>query len=80
MAALSGSNNRVICHTCAKVFKALMMRANSAEDAFATRGFHNWKLATATFRQHELSTFHKEAVERVITLPAATTDIGVARS
>ena len=48
------------------------MHAKSAEDTFVTRGFQNWKLDTAAFRQHEISTFHKEAVERVITLPAHT--------
>ena len=53
------------------------MRAKSAEDVFATREFQSWKLATAVFRQHEVSAFHKEAVERVITLPATTTDISV---
>ena len=57
-----------------------MKRAKSAEDAFVTRGFYNWKLATAILRQHELSAFHKEAIERAITPPAAATDIGVAIS
>ena len=43
------------------------------QDAFATRGFQNWKLiATTVFRHHELGAFHKEAVERVIALPEAT--------
>ena len=42
------------------------------------RGFQNWTLATAIFREHELSAFHKEEVERIITLPAAPADIGVA--
>ena len=56
------------------------MRAESAEDEFMTREFQIWKLATTVFRQHELSFFHKEAVEQVITLPAATTDIRVAIS
>ena len=47
----------------------LIMRAKSAEDAFATRGFQNWRLiATTVFRQHELGAFHKEAVEREIAL------------
>ena len=54
------------------------MRAKSAEDVFATRGFQNWKLiANTVFRYHELGAFHKETVERIITLPEATTDIGV---
>ena len=63
------------------LFKELKMRAKRAEDTIATRGFLNRKLASTVFRQHELSAFHKKlAVERVITLPAATTDIGVAIS
>ena len=56
------------------------MRAKSAEDAFVTREFQNWKLGTTVFRQHELNAFRKEAVERVITLPEATSDSGVAKS
>ena len=48
MAVLPGSNNCVVCHTRVKAFKELMMRAKGEEDAFVTRGFHNWKLATAT--------------------------------
>ena len=58
----------------------LKMHAKSAEDAFVTRGFQNWKLATTAFHKHELSAFHKEAVKRVITLTAATTAIGAAIS
>ena len=43
------------------------------QDAFATRGFQNWKLiATTVLRQHELGAFHKEEVERVIALHEAT--------
>jgi len=59
-----------------KAFKELKMPVRNAEDAFVTRGFHNWKLATISFRQHEASASHKEVVERVFTLPATTTDIG----
>ena len=54
------------------------MRAKSAEDAFMTRGFQNRNPANKAFRQHELSACHEEDVERVITLPAATTDVDVA--
>ena len=57
------SNDCVVCHTCAKAFKELKMRAKSAGDALVTRVFQNWKLATTTFLQHELSAFHKEVVE-----------------
>ena len=41
-----------------------------------SKGFSNWKDATISFRQHERSLCHKEAVEKLLTLPATTTDIG----
>jgi len=37
-------------------------------------------LATTSFQQHEASACHKEAVERVFTLPSTTKDIGEALS
>ena len=52
----------------------------SAQNAFVIREFETWKLATTVVSQHELSAFHKEAVKLLITLPAETTDIGVAIS
>ena len=51
-----------ICHTCVKAFKEVKMPARNAEDAFVTRGFHNWKLATTSFHQRKASACHKEAV------------------
>ena len=56
------------------------MPIRSADDTFVTRGFHNWKLVTTSFPQHETSACHMQAVERVFTLPATTTDIGEALS
>ena len=41
-----------------------------------TRGFSNWKDGTISFRSHENSATHKEAVEVMVTLPATTRDIG----
>ena len=52
------------------------LRAKSADYAFLTRGFQNWKDATRTFRFHEKSTCHVKAVEKVITLPETTKHIG----
>ena len=40
-----------------------------------TCGFTNWKDATSSFRQHEKSNCHKEAVEKVLILLATTPDI-----
>ena len=69
-------DDTVFCYTCVKAFKELQMSNRNAEDAFISRGFSNWKLATSVFRQHELSNCHKEAVEKIITLPATTADVG----
>ena len=44
-------DDSVFCHTCVKAFKELKMPVRNAEDAFVTRGFHNWKLATTSFHQ-----------------------------
>ena len=38
-------------------------------------GYSNWKNATLSFKRHESSACHREAVEMVITLPATTSDI-----
>ena len=41
-----------------------------------SRGFCNWKDRTIAFHNHEKSLCHKEAVEKVLTLPATTRDVG----
>ena len=41
-----------------------------------TNGFSNWKDATVSFNNHELSIFQKEAVMMMVTLPSTTPDIG----
>ena len=41
-----------------------------------SKGFTNWKDATVAFRQHESSKCHKEAQEKLVTLPASSQDIG----
>lgn len=42
---------------------------------FVSKGFSNWKDATISFRKHDSSGCHKEAVEKMITLPATTRDV-----
>ena len=44
--------------------------------AFVSNGFANWKDATISFRKRDSSKHHKEAFERMVTLPATTRDIG----
>ena len=67
---------RAFCHVCVLAFKQKKLNAANADAAFITRGFQNWKDATGTFRGHELSSCHKKAVEKVITLAATTRDVG----
>ena len=43
------------------------------EEAFITKGFINWKDACASFRKHETSKFHIEAVQ-AITKPQHNVD------
>jgi len=48
---------------------------SNADEAFIVRGFTNWKDATVKFDAHQVSKCHKEAVLKVITLPATTSDV-----
>lgn len=42
-----------------------------------TRGFSNWKDGTVSFKKHERSACHCEAVEVVVTIPSSTQDVGM---
>lgn len=50
------------------------MSAGNSDAAFVSKGFSNSKDATISFRKHDSSGCHKEAVEKMITLPATTRD------
>ena len=41
-----------------------------------SKGYCNWKNATAAFQKHQQSSCHREAVDVMITLPNTTIDIG----
>jgi hypothetical protein len=67
---------------CLKALKESKLASNVAESAYTIKGFSNWKDATSQkgFLGHERCNSHKEAVERVLTLPAQTEDVGEALS
>lgn len=67
---------RAFCHTCCTAARKKLLTAGCADGAFLTKGFQNWKDATVSFRKHEASECHREAVERLLSLPAATEDVG----
>ena len=69
------SSQCVFCHICVSASRQKKLRALFADAAFISRGYQNWKDATVTFRNHEKSSCHKESVEKLITLPATTTNI-----
>ena len=73
------SHDKTFCHVCVTACKQNLIASSVLERAFITRGFTNWKDATASkmgFTSHDRSDCHKEAVERLLTLPANTRDVG----
>ena len=56
----------VYCHTCVRALKQ-KMTSSKIDAAFVFKGFSNWKDATISFRKHDSSRCHKEAVEKMVT-------------
>ena len=44
--------------------------------AITNNGFRNWKDATISFKNHEASASHKEALQVVMVIPATCSDVG----
>ena len=70
------ASERAYFHTCISAYKQKKLKSSSADPAFISKGFRNWKDATISFSKHEDSSCHKEAVLLVITLPSTTRDVG----
>ncbi|XP_056003508.1 zinc finger MYM-type protein 1-like [Ostrea edulis] len=64
------------CHVCMVAKRDGKLTSTKADKAFLESGFSNWKDATAGFKSHEKSECHQAAVERVVTLPKVTKDVG----
>ena len=62
--------------TCVSAFKHKKLMSVAADVAFVTRGYQNWKDATAAFLKHESSSCHKQVVEQVVTIPSKHCDVG----
>ena len=69
-------DDSVLCFTCMKAVtqKKLQWSSSSSNEdsAFISAGFTNWRKASEKFSSHEASKCHKEAVVRMVTLPATT--------
>ena len=69
-------NDSVLCFICMKAnIEKKLQWSSSADAAFVTRGFSNWKDACVKFDNHQTSSCHKEAMLKVITLVSTTTDV-----
>ena len=65
------------CFVCNKAYLENKLHSvSNLEHSYISTGYTNWKDATAKFPKHELSNCHKDAVLKVVTLPATTRDIG----
>ena len=65
-----------LCFACYKAKAENKLNwASNADEAFISKGFSNWKDASVKFANHESSNCHKEAVLKVVTLPAVTRDV-----
>jgi len=70
------SQDLAFCHLCMTASSEGKLSNNCTEKTFISKGFCNWKDALPTFKKHENSNCHKEATERLVTLPQTTRDIG----
>lgn len=65
------------CHVCMQADnEGKFLSSSKRESSFITDGFTNWKEATCSFRRHQQSKSHLEAVEAIITTPKQSADIG----
>ena len=61
---------------CVSALKSKRMERSRGDIAFTSNGFKNWKDATISFKNHEASASHKEALQVVMVIPATCSDVG----
>ena len=61
-------DNVVFCYVCVSALKSKRMDQSRDNFAFTSNGFKNWKDATISFKNHEPSASHKEALQVVVVL------------
>ncbi|KAK0153294.1 Zinc finger MYM-type protein 1 [Merluccius polli] len=62
--------NKALCYTCCSVVERKLIQEEKmrADAVFIRGGFSNWRKATEKFRDHEKSSFHLEAVNKIAAL------------
>ena len=56
--------------------KEKKLATKCTDQAFISKGFHNWKDATVAFNKHEKTGCHKDAVQMTVVLPKCYKDCG----
>ena len=70
-------NDSVVYFTCLRTHSLKRLQwSSNADQAFLAKGFCNWKNACVKFDSHQASRCHKEAVLKMVSLPATTQDVG----
>ena len=65
------------CFYCIKAFQQNKLHGiSNIESTYISTGYKNWKEATTRFPMHDSSRCHKDAMLKMVTLPATTCDIG----
>lgn len=64
----------VFCHVCVSALKSKKMDRSQGDLAFTSKGY--WKDATISFKNHEASTSHKDAMQVVVVIPSTCQDVG----
>ncbi|XP_062518325.1 uncharacterized protein LOC134193513 [Corticium candelabrum] len=66
------------CHSCIKACKEKKLAAAAGifDQSFIRKGFCYWKNVTEKLKTHEASNVHRKVVEKTISLPKTTEDVG----
>lgn len=70
------ANDLAFCHVCMIAHRDGKLNSANLDKAFILNGFYNWKDASVSFKKHDSSKCHRDSVDKVITLPKSTKDIG----
>ena len=70
-------NDSIFCFHCIRAYSQnKLLGVANLEKTYISTGFTNWKEATSRFASHEGSRCHRDALLKMVTLPATTRDIG----
>ena len=58
-------NNKVYCFYCQKAFREKLLLNSPKEMTFCENGFQNWKKALESFKQHDKSECHLDAMSKL---------------